>query len=77
MFKHSCDRGPHAGSKSIADMGPSGAESVNECCLLIVSYRRGVKEGEADVSPSSVMVYIMCIPHSVNAPLCVYPEKKR
>lgn len=26
VFKHSCDRGPYAGSKTIADMGTSAAE---------------------------------------------------
>lgn len=37
VFKHSCDTGPHAGSKTIADMKTSGAESVTECYLLIIS----------------------------------------
>lgn len=44
VFKHSCVRRPHAGSKPIAEVGTSGAESITECYPLIVSYIQGVKE---------------------------------
>lgn len=83
VFKHSCDRGPHAGSKS---METSGVERLTECYLLIVSYRERVEKGYADVngeekhaaclsaSPATAMFYIKCIPHLVKVLVHVYSE---